>query len=207
MFALSFSEALAGLRAGRPVIFPTETFFALGCSGLDHGAVRATLQVKGRPPEKPLPLIAGDASLIATVCPGMTPVQEKLAAAFWPGPLSILLQAWPGLPAGVASRDGFVAVRVSPHPAAAALSLAAGCPLAATSANLAGAPPAAAAACLDPILIQACAGFLDTPPGPAGGAPSTLVQTQDNGELTILREGAVASQALQDAGFAIRQKI
>lgn len=205
-------ETAALLRAGGVVVFPTETFFAVGCLALHAGAVGRVYRVKRRPHGLALPVIVGHVDQLAMVAARLDPVAEDLARRFWPGPLSVLLPAAPDVPALLTGGTGRVAVRLTPHPVARELCLLAGGPLAASSANISGRPTAARAAGLDPELRAGVAGVLDLPPAPPGGLPSTLVEPstgEDGGHgtgrprLRVLRVGAVPVQALRDAGYAV----
>ncbi len=213
---LNMDDAATLLRAGRVVVFPTETFFGVGCLATHADAVAEVYRVKRRAHRLALPIIVGDMEQLAQVAVPMNPVAESLARRFWPGPLSVLLPAAPGVPVPLTGGTGRVAVRLTPHPVARELCLRAGGPLVASSANISGRPAVTGAAELDPELLAAVAGVLDLPPAPPGGLPSTLVEVLDergggngggvgNGapRLRVLRAGAVPVQALRDAGYAV----
>jgi L-threonylcarbamoyladenylate synthase len=117
----------------------------------------------------------------------LSPRARALIAAHWPGPLTLALPARPGLPAPLV-RDGFVAVRESPHPLARALVSALGAPVTATSANPSGAPPPTTAAGVRAHFGDACL-VLDGGETP-GGLPSTLARVRGD-EVEILRVGAL----------------
>ena len=127
------------LRNGGLVAFPTETVYGLGANGLSPEAVRKIFLAKERPLDNPLILHlaeAKDASALAEV----DARASKVMAAFWPGPLTLVLRARPGIPAEVTAGLSTVALRVPDHPVALALIEAAGCPVAAPSANRSGRP-------------------------------------------------------------------
>ena len=212
------------LRRGGVLIFPTETFYGLGCLAADGEAVARIYQLKRRPVQRPLPLLAADAAQVTAVA-RLEAAPPGLIAAFWPGPLTVLLPARhadvaqsgaPGLPAPLINAAGKAAVRVTPHSLAARLALLAGGALTASSANLSGRAPARDWKDLDPELLAALADLGDLggllPAGrgseqPAGGVPSTLVEPLPDAEpggqkrLRLLRAGAVSAQALARAGF------
>jgi len=125
----------------------------------------------------------------------LSPLARRLAAAFWPGPLTLVLPARPGLHAAVTGGAGTVGVRVTSSEVAKALAAAAGGALVATSANPSGAPPPTTAAGLDPALRARLDAVLDGGATP-GGAPSTVVAVM-GGRLELLRAGAVAFEALR----------
>ena len=208
---LGLEEAAAVLAAGGIVIFPTETLYAIGCRADKAGACARLCKLKGRPEGSPLPLLAGDTAQAArTVRLAVAP--PALLALFWPGPLSLLLPALAGVAPQARDAGGLSALRVSPHPLAAALAKFAGGALTASSANFSGAPPAARAEDLDPALLAALAAE-GLPAGllaarapeeePRGGAPSTLALPLGGNALRLLRRGAVSAEALTEAGFRV----
>jgi L-threonylcarbamoyladenylate synthase len=198
----SYEAVLKEMARGGVAVYPTETLYALGCSALDEAACRRVVEIKGREEFKPLPLIAGSVEQLEAVAGEFTDDVRLLAAHFWPGPLSVLVPAAAGLAPQVKDRRGMTSVRVTPHPAAAALCLELGAPLVATSANRAGGVPAANPGEIDPQVLSAAV-FLDLEPRPGGGPPSTVVEAPGGGELRVLRPGAVAVSRLQKAGFTL----
>ncbi len=189
-------EAAAALRAGGVIAYPTETFYGLGALVSLGAAVERLAGAKGRPDGKPLPLLAADLAQVAQVTE-LDPLARRLAEAFWPGPLTLVLPARPGLHPAITGGDASVGIRVTSSAVAAALARAAGGPLVSTSANLAGAPPAASASDLDPTLRDRLDLVLDAGPTP-GGLPSTVVAVE-GGRLRLLRTGAVAAAAIEAA--------
>jgi L-threonylcarbamoyladenylate synthase len=131
------NEAAAVLRAGGLVGMPTETVYGLAADALDAQAVLRIFAAKGRPRFDPLIVHCADAEQAWTVAePDAT--ARTLAAACWPGPLTLVLPRRVCVPDAVTSGLDTVAVRVPAHPQARALIRAAGRPLAAPSANLFG---------------------------------------------------------------------
>jgi len=187
------AEAAAALRRGGVIAYPTETFYGLGALASDGAAVARLVLAKQRPDGKPLPLLGADLAQLEEVAL-FSPLARRLARAFWPGPLTLVLPARPGLQDVITGGAGTVGVRVTSGGVAASLARAAGGALVATSANPSGAPPPTTAAGLDPALRSRLDFVLDGGTTP-GGAPSTVVAVQD-GRLTLLRAGAVALEAL-----------
>lgn len=180
----------AHLRGGGVVAYPTETVYGLGCA-LDPRALATLAAFKGDRPF--LLLIAGPEQAPALA---WTEDARRLAARFWPGPLTLALDDPGGrYPPQVRGPDGAVAVRVSPHPAIPALLAAAGGPVTSTSANRPGEAPsdraadAAGAAASIPGLLVLDGGAL-----PAS-RPSTIVRC--GGTVRLLREGAVTRNDLE----------
>ena len=186
---------------GHPVIFPTDTFFALGSRALDADATARVFRAKHRSTVRPLPLILGEWSqldLVAKVPSNLMPLLEK----FWPGPLSVIFPARLRVPDILTGGTGRVAVRLSSHPVARALAQAVGEPITSSSANISGNPAVTHVAQLDEELCRSVYGILDEPPVPAGGLPSTLIEYNEEGRLHLLREGAIPKETIIAAGYA-----
>lgn len=123
------------LRGGGLVAFPTETVYGLGASALDADAVDRIFEAKGRPSYNPLIVHIADAALADQVAREWPDAARKLARAFWPGPVTLVVPKRPNVPANVTAGLDTVGVRVPEHPVAHALLAAAGIPIAAPSAN------------------------------------------------------------------------
>ena len=133
------------LRAGGLVILPTDTVYGIGCNAADAGAVERLLASKGRGRQMPPPvLVAGPADLAGVVAQ-VPEVARILMEAFWPGPLTLILDADAALSWDLGETSGTIAVRMPDHELALDLLRRSG-PLAVTSANPTGAPPATDAA-------------------------------------------------------------
>jgi L-threonylcarbamoyladenylate synthase len=208
---MNIAEAARLLNQGGVLVYPTETLYALGCAASSAEAAARVASLKGRPQSKPFPLIVADMpglwSVVAPLPEALRADVLRLAEAFWPGPLSVLLPTRPELPPLVRDGEGYSSLRVSPHPtvqnlcrALAKLTPGAPAALVATSANKSGLPAAALPGDLDPALlaeVAACGGSaLLAPPLPGGGAPSTLLRLTGSGHAQILRQGAVPASAL-----------
>lgn len=131
--------AAACLRRGELVGFPTETVYGLGADALRPQAVARIFAAKGRPADNPLIAHICSYEMGAAIA-RFTPLAEKLAAEFWPGPLTLVLPRLAVVPDIVTAGLDTVGVRWPSHPAAAALIRAAQTPVAAPSANLSGRP-------------------------------------------------------------------
>jgi L-threonylcarbamoyladenylate synthase len=131
--------AVDTVRAGGIIAFPTDTLFGVAADGRNPQAVQTVFQVKRRPPDKPLPILLADAASVGEVSHTeyLAPAVRRLMNRYWPGALTILLPARPGLVEGTHG-EGKVAVRVPNHPVALALLRLFGGPLATTSANISG---------------------------------------------------------------------
>ena len=200
---ISLERAVELMRNSEPVIFPTETFFALGSRALDSNASARVFRAKRRSTVRPLPLIIGNWEQLDQVTKKIDASIRPLLETFWPGPLSVIFPAPLRVPDILTGGTGRVAVRLSPHPVAAQLAAELGEPVTASSANISGTPAVTQAELLDPELFPNIGGILDLPPAPGGGLPSTLVEPDTTGRLVILREGAISRTQLISAGFAI----
>ncbi len=132
------------LQDGQVVAFPTETVYGLGANALDEQACAAIYAAKGRPADNPLIVHIEDLAMLEQLA-YTKPLAYSLAAAFWPGPLTMILPKKAGLAATVSLNLPTVAIRMPAHPLAKALIKACGLPLAAPSANLSGRPSPTAA--------------------------------------------------------------
>jgi len=199
----SLENALSVIAKRGCLIYPTETYFALGAGAFYPEAAARVFTLKAREKAKPLPLVLGSLDQLSLVTKDRSPELSLLAEKFWPGPLSVLVPALPSLPGEVQDERGLTSVRVTPHQTAAKLCLDAGLPLIATSANKTGHPPAVRPKDLDPELCRAVDLVLDKPPFPGGGPASTVVGMEPGMRLFVYRQGPVSVQALKKAGFEV----
>jgi len=133
--AAAIEEAAALLRAGKLVVFPTETVYGLGAHALDPDAVMKIFAAKERPATDPLIVHLAHIGQVNQVAVGMPPGARKLALSFWAGPLTLILKKKPEVPDLVTAGLPNVAVRVPSHRVARALMEMSGIPIAAPSAN------------------------------------------------------------------------
>lgn len=133
--APDIEKAVAVLRAGGLVAFPTETVYGLGADAANPAAVRKIYAAKGRPADHPLIVHVADAVQLANWARDIPPSAARLAKRFWPGPLTIILRRAPRVSDLVTGGQDTVALRVPSHPVAQALLRAFGGGVAAPSAN------------------------------------------------------------------------
>ena len=153
-------------------------------------AVARLFDVKGRAADQAVPLIAADSAQVAASLGEMPALLASLGAAFWPGPLTVLVHAPGWLAPAVSAGTGRVGIRVPAHDVARALASAAGGLITATSANRSGAP-----ATDDPDAVAQSIGdaidvLVDSGRTP-GGPPSTIVDITA-GDVRLVRQGAVS---------------
>ena len=187
--AASLAPAIEWLRAGGIVAFPTDTLYGLAVDPESARAVDALFDLKARQSGLAPPFIAGSLAAVTRVCGSLSEQALRLASAFWPGPLSLVLDAPAAIVPGARAADGTVAIRVPDHPIARLLADTFGRPVTATSANLSGQPPADSLAALAGLLDDPRVLAIDGGPAP-GGAPSTIVDARRR-LLCLIRRGAI----------------
>lgn len=185
----SLERAAQALRQGELVAFPTETFYGLGAAALDAVAVRRVFEVKGRPASMPLLVLVDSIAMAGAVAAALPDGARALMARHWPGALTIVLPAAPGLPPEVTAGTGTVGVRLSPHPVAVGLVAALAAPVTAPSANPTARPAPATAGEVLAYFDGRIAMVLDGG-ATAGGPPSTVVDATAS-PPRVLRAGAV----------------
>ncbi|MCW3099405.1 MAG: translation factor [Chthonomonadaceae bacterium] len=131
----AIAQAAERLRQGDLVAFPTETVYGLGANALDAEAVARIFAAKGRPARNPLIVHVADVNAAQEIVTVWPEAAARLAAAFWPGPLTLVLPRHASIPDIVTGGGPTVGVRIPAHPVALALLRAAGVPVAAPSAN------------------------------------------------------------------------
>ncbi|MBF0557216.1 MAG: threonylcarbamoyl-AMP synthase [Nitrospirae bacterium] len=182
------SEAVRVLNQGGIIAYPTETFYGLGAKYDIRDALQRLYHIKQRQTDMALPLIIGDMAQLHLLAETIGEQAYALIGKFWPGPLTLLFEARPGLPDLIVAANK-VAVRMPGESFALRLARAAGFPVTATSANISGLPPARNVAAImnyfdDAVDLVIDGGELDST------APSTIVDATTP-ELTVLRQGAV----------------
>lgn len=189
------SEAAQILRNGGLVAFPTETVYGLGANALDEEAAGKIYQAKGRPSDNPLIAHIADLEGLNPLVLHIPETAKKLAAAFWPGPLTMVFAKSPLVPYGTTGGLNTVAVRMPADPIASRLIALAGVPVAAPSANTSGRPSPTLAKHVWEDLHGKIDLLIDG--GQVGiGVESTIVDVS-GGIPALLRPGAVTLEMLQ----------
>lgn len=198
--AASIERAAVLLRAGELVGMPTETVYGLAANALDEAAVAKVFEAKARPSFDPLIVHVPSAQQAAELVV-FDETARRLAEAFWPGPMTLVLprkkneQGQPFVPDLVTAGLDSVGLRVPDHPVALALLSASGCPLAAPSANRFGSISPTLARHVVDELDGRVAAVLDG--GPCDrGVESTVVRVSDQG-VEVLRLGALAVEQIE----------
>ena len=189
-------EAGAVLRAGGLVAFPTETVYGLGANALDPEAVKKIFEAKGRPSDNPLILHLSRPEQAEPLA-YLDDRARNLMAAFWPGPLTLVLRACDVVPRETRGGLDTAALRMPDHPVALALIEAAGLPLAAPSANLSGRPSPTDAGSVWEDMAGRIDMILDGDGGVAAvGIESTVIDVSEERPL-LLRPGALPREVIE----------
>lgn len=192
----TIAQAAERLRAGRLVAFPTETVYGLGADATNGEAVAGIFAAKNRPRFNPLIVhVPGMAAAERLVM--FCDVSRTLAAAFWPGALTLVLPKRPDCPIADLTTAGLdtLAIRVPSHPLAMRVLRAAGVPVAAPSANRSGHVSATEAVHVAVDLADADVLIVDGGAAPLG-VESTVVTVHD-GRVILLRPGGVTAEAIE----------
>ncbi|MDD8024919.1 MAG: L-threonylcarbamoyladenylate synthase [Acidobacteriota bacterium] len=183
-------EAAAILGRDGIAVYPTDTFYGLGGNAFSAAAVDRIYELKERFRDRPLPIVVSGLEMAAAVAAVLPEAFRRLAAVFWPGPLSLVVPARPVLPAAMLGPGGTVAMRVPALPWLRGLLDRTGFPLTSTSANRSGASEIDAAAEARRLFEGRVDLMIDGGKTP-GGAVSTIVDLSGP-EPLLLRPGAVA---------------
>jgi L-threonylcarbamoyladenylate synthase len=185
-------RALEVLRRGGVVACPTETLVGLLADATSSEAVDRVAAIKGRANDAPIAVLLPDSASVELLAEPLGERAAKIARAHWPGPLTLVVRARPGAPAGLV-RDGKIGMRVPAPSPALELVRAFGRPLTATSANPSGAPAPASTRDLDP-LIRGAVGMVVEGDAP-GGPPSTVLDVAVDPPV-LIRAGAVSAREI-----------
>lgn len=187
-------EASAVIRSGGLVAFPTETVYGLGGDATNPEASRKIYAAKGRPSDNPLIVHIADFSQLRNIVAEVPQEAEKLAEAFWPGPLTMILRKNEVIPYETTGGLDTVAIRMPSHPVARAFLQDSGCMIAAPSANTSGRPSPTTAQHVWGDLHGKIEILLDG--GPVGiGIESTIVDLSEERPM-ILRPGFITQEML-----------
>jgi L-threonylcarbamoyladenylate synthase len=193
----TIAQAAEALRRGHMVAFPTDTVYGLGANARDAQAVDKVFAAKGRPSGHPLPVLVPDLAKAAEFAE-VNATARKLAAAFWPGPLTLVLPKRRDcpLPEAVSAGLGTIGVRAPDHKVALALLAQSGLPIVAPSANRSGQTSPKNAAEVEAELGDRPVLILDGGPAPLGHE-STIVSLAE-AKPKLLRQGALPREAIED---------
>jgi L-threonylcarbamoyladenylate synthase len=181
--------AIATLKKGGIVAFPTDTVYGLGADPLNEQAVDKIYRVKKRPPNLPLPLLLAEKSDLMRVASVVPDIAWQLVERFLPGGLTLVLIKSPWVPRSVTAGGDTVAVRIPDHPVPIALIRGLGTPIVGTSANISGKPSPVTAEEVREQLGDKVDFIIDGGRCP-GGTESTVLDVSSK-VPTLMREGAI----------------
>lgn len=204
---LETNEALTGLRLARQaigrgdlVVLPTDTVYGIAADAFNPAAVQKLLDAKGRGRQSPPPVLVPGLDTLAALSEKVTPEMEKLAAAMWPGGLTIVVPARSTLAWDLGETNGTVAIRMPDHDLVREFLSETG-PLAVSSANLTGKPAALTATEAFDQLGESVSVYLDAGESSGSRVGSTIVDatpTLDGKPVRILREGTISRDAIRE---------
>lgn len=187
-------QAAQAILSGQVIGYPTETVYGLGADAFNPAAIDRVFQLKGRDRSRPILVIAADVSQVKRLA-HWSELAERLAGRFWPGPLTLVLPARPGLPPPLLSAEGQVGIRIPAHNFCLELIQQCGVPITSTSANLSGQP--------NPVTASDVIGYfgdqldLVIDGGPSvSPIPSTVLGISGD-QLILLREGAISKSTIE----------
>lgn len=188
------AEAVAVLRSGGLVVYPTRCLYGLGGDAGNPEAAAKVFEAKGRPESQPVSVICSTPAMIASIVQAVPPLAQTIMDHFWPGSVTIVMPANQSLPALLTADTGKIGIRRPAHAVAEALAAALGRPITATSANRSGSEGCYRVEDLSPEVLAHVdlvldAGDLD------GGVGSTVVDASGEAPV-IIREGLVAAEEI-----------
>ena len=196
------AEAAQFIRAGEVVAFPTETVYGLGADVFAEAAIRKIFAAKGRPADNPLIVHLADLSQLDQIARDVPEVAQKFTAAFFPGPLTLVLPKAEAVPLIVTAGLETVGVRLPRHPVAQQFLKACGVPVAAPSANLSGRPSPTTWTAVEADLDSRISCILKGDQSEVG-LESTVVDCTSDAP-TVLRAGAITLEQLRSVAAETR---
>ena len=187
------------LRSGQPVVVPTDTVYAVVVDAFSKEATQSLFDLRNAKREHPLTVAIRNPRQLMGLTSGPSESAERLVAAFWPGPLTVVFEAGDALTWDLGDTRGSVAIRLPDDAFLHALISDVG-PLAFTSANTAGALPPSTAADAKALLSDRVAAYVDG--GRRKGRPSTIVDCSRGG-AEVLRRGAISADEIFDVATGV----
>jgi L-threonylcarbamoyladenylate synthase len=185
------------IQRGRVIGVPTDTFYALSADPFNLAAIEEVFRVKGRPESRALPILVSSIEQAVTLVRDIPDAFLILANKFWPGALTLVVEATHRLPLKVTGNTGRVALRWPDSRIAAALIEAAGGPVTGTSANLSGFPSCTNAQQIEKQLGDRLPLILDS--GDTGAILASTIVRINSDDWSIVREGALPESEIQAA--------
>ena len=186
------------IKRGDVVAIPTDTFYGLSADPFNLAAIERVFQIKGRPENRALPILVDSIDQAVSLARDIPDPFLKLAHKFWPGALTMVVEATHRLPLKVTGNSGRVALRWADSRITTSLIGAVGGPVTGTSANLSGHPSCSNASALADQLGDRLPLILDS--GDTNGTlASTIVKIEGDGTWSIVREGALPNATIEAA--------
>jgi len=190
----AFSRCGDVIRAGGVIVYPTDTFYGLGADPRNPVAVRRLFEIKGRHVDEPILLLVKDAAEVRDWASEINPAAKRLMKKFWPGPLTLVFKAKPGVMTDLTGGTGTIGLRVPGNPLTRQLLAFHGSALTGTSANISG----RSSPCTAQEAAEAIGGMVELVLDggrTAGGKPSTVVDVSAE-DPKVIREGAIPSREI-----------
>ncbi|WP_166985501.1 L-threonylcarbamoyladenylate synthase [Canibacter zhoujuaniae] len=188
------------IRRGELIVLPTDTVYGVAADAFNPGAVQDLLAAKGRTRQSPPPVLIPNLGTLHALAAEVSESVAKLAEAFWPGPLTLIMVAQPSLSWDLGETRGTVALRMPNHELTLQLLSEIG-PLAVSSANITGEPAAQTAAEAEAMLGESITVYLEDGLVSGDGTPSTILDVtglhQANGVIRVLRDGALSREQIE----------
>jgi L-threonylcarbamoyladenylate synthase len=197
----ALEQAISTVQRGGVAAFPTDTVYGIGASLRHPAALARIYDIKGRPPDKPIPILVSRADVIPDLVEDADPDLVALAHRYWPGPLTVILRAKASLPVEVKAPDGTCGIRIPNHSVPLAIAQANGGAIATTSANKSGELAATQASAIRESLGDELDLILDG--GIAPGSVASTVIRREGDTISVIREGSVSAEQLRDAWASI----
>jgi tRNA threonylcarbamoyl adenosine modification protein (Sua5/YciO/YrdC/YwlC family) len=187
--------AASFVKRGRVIGIPTDTFYGLSADPFNLAAIERVFQMKGRPETRALPILVNSIEQAVTLARDVPDAFLTLASKFWPGALTLVVEATHRLPLKVTGNSGRVALRWADSRIATALIEAVGGPVTGTSANLSGHPSCTNAEQIVSQLGSTLPLILDA--GDTGGVLASTIVRVDGDEWSIVRQGALSDSEIR----------
>lgn len=194
--------AASVLREGGIVVFPTETVYGIGAAATSWCGPCELFDIKVRPLDKPLPWLVEGVEDLDRYGIRVPEYAKRLAESFWPGGLTLVVDANEAVGPDFRDERGTIALRAPDHEVVQELIRASGSPIATTSANTSGRPPASRFPDLEERIIAAADVVLDGGESVVGVA-STVVDCTGESPV-VLREGPISAEAIEQASVSLR---
>lgn len=198
-FRKGLDEAARIISEGGILSFPTESFYGLGVDATNPDAIGRLFRIKKRDPDLPILILISSLRKLPKYVASIPPRAKRMGEKFWPGGLTMVFQSSPTLPLVLTGSKGKVAIRISSHPLANALSRAVNVPITGTSANISRRPPCIMAdqvvECLGDDLDLILDGGITQ-----GKYPSTILDVTSDPPI-VIREGIISVEEIARSGI------